>query len=86
MAPCPIGASNEVLGRVQAEFMEMPGLCLTELQVRRMWSLDEASCREALRTLVEAGFLFQTRAGAFMRVELSTPLKARGPARSTTAA
>ncbi|HEY3044262.1 MAG TPA: hypothetical protein VGJ39_09565 [Vicinamibacterales bacterium] len=86
MAPQPERAIEEVLRRVQGEFMEMPGLRLTEAQARRLWGLDEASCRILLGTLVDAKFLFQTHNGAFMRVETAKPLKAGGSHRATIAA
>jgi hypothetical protein len=69
-------AADEVLRRVQGEFLEMPGLRLTEPQARRLWGLDAASCDALLGALVEAKFLFRTRDGAFMRVEHATPVKA----------
>jgi hypothetical protein len=69
-------ATEEVLRRVQGEFLEMPGLRLTEPQARRLWGLDAASCDALLGALVEAKFLFRTRDGAFMRVEHATPIKA----------
>jgi hypothetical protein len=31
-----------LLARVRAEFCEMPGLCLTARQARRLWALDGA--------------------------------------------
>ena len=61
-------AIDEMLRRVQGEFMEMPGLRLTEPQARRLWGLDEASCRTLLRVLVDAKFLLRTDNGAFMRL------------------
>ena len=51
---------------------EMPGLRLTEAQARRLWGLDAASCAALLAALVDAKFLFQTRDGAFMRIEHAT--------------
>jgi hypothetical protein len=69
-------STDEVLRRVQGEFLEMPGLRLTEPQARRLWGLDAASCDALLGVLVEAKFLFRTRDGAFMRVEHATPVKA----------
>jgi hypothetical protein len=69
-------APDDVLLRVQSEFLEMPGLRLTEPQARRLWGLDSASCAALLSALVDADFLFRTRDGAFMRRELTTPLKA----------
>ena len=86
MAPQPVRANDEVLRRVQGEFMEMPGLRLTEAQARRLWGLDEASCDALLRALVDANFLFRTHNGAFMRVETATPLKVNGSSRATIAA
>jgi hypothetical protein len=76
MPPEPMYANDEVLRRVQGEFLEMPGLRLTTPQARRLWGLDAASCDALLGALVDAKFLFQTRDGAFMRVEHATPLKA----------
>ena len=72
----PTCATDEVLRRVQAEFLEMPGLRLTEPQARRLWGLDTASCSDLLVSLVDSKFLFRTRDGAFMRVEPGTPVKA----------
>ena len=67
--------------------MEMPGLCLTEAQARRLWGLDEASCGDLLKALVEAKFLFRTQSGAFMRVDTATPVKATlGPRKRVFAA
>ncbi len=62
--------------RVKAEFMEMPGLKLTEAQARRLWALDATTCSGLLRTLVGTSFLFRTRDGSFMRIERTAPAKA----------
>jgi hypothetical protein len=83
MAPQLVRANDEVLRRVQGEFMEMPGLRLTEAQARRLWGLDATSCRALLTVLVDAKFLFCTRDGAFMRVTGSQvsgiPPRSAGP-------
>jgi hypothetical protein len=76
MTPKAGHETDEVLRRVQGEFLEMPGLRLTEPQARRLWGLDAASCAGLLSALVDAKFLFQTRDGAFMRVEHAAPVKA----------
>ena len=86
MAPEPKRADDEVLQRVQGEFLEMPGLRLTQAQARRLWGLDAASCDALLGALVDAKFLFRTRDGAFMRVEQAAPLKAMLRPRKTIAA
>jgi hypothetical protein len=76
MTPEPLRATDEVLRRVQGEFLEMPGLRVTEAQARRLWGLDAASCDALLGALVDANFLFRTRDGAFMRVESAQPVRA----------
>ncbi len=69
MTPEPARATEKTLQRVQGEFLEMPGLCLTLAQARRLWGLDAPSCDALLGALVDAKFLFRTRDGAFMRIE-----------------
>ena len=69
MTPQPSRSIDEVLRRVQGEFLEMPGLRLTEPQARRLWGLDSVSCEALLDALVDAKFLFRTRDGAFMRFD-----------------
>jgi hypothetical protein len=82
-----IGADEaDVLRRVQGEFLEMPGLRLTEAQARRLWNLDQALCESLLDTLVQERFLFRTGDGAFMRVEQARPLKAALPPKRIAAA
>jgi hypothetical protein len=51
---------------VQAEYMEMPGLQLTLPQVRRMWGLDDESCRQLLEQLVTSHFLRLTANDRYM--------------------
>jgi hypothetical protein len=79
-------ASEDVLRRVQGEFLEMPGLRLTEVQARKLWDLDPAACEALLSALVDAHFLFKTRDGAFMRVEHAAPVKAAPRPRPATIA
>jgi hypothetical protein len=82
----PNGETDEMLTRVQAEFLEMPGMRLTARQARRLWGLDPALCDALLGSLVDANFLFRTRDGAFMRVESATRVTARLQSRRTSAA
>jgi hypothetical protein len=58
---------DDVLRRVQGEYIEMPGLRLTTAQAQRLWGLDRAACDALLGALVDAKFLFRTRDGAFIR-------------------
>jgi hypothetical protein len=69
-------SNDEMLRRVQGEYLEMPGLRLTEPQARRLWGLDAASCDALLGALIDAKFLFRTRDGAFMRIDQAAPVKA----------
>ena len=53
--------------RVQAEFLEMPGLCLTEPQACRLWGLDRDTCSLVLSRLVDSKFLKRTRDGGVVQ-------------------
>jgi hypothetical protein len=55
--------------RIQGEFLEMPGLCLTQLQACRLWGLDRETCGQLLSRLVDAKFLTRTRDGAFVQLD-----------------
>src|ERR1700681_1086272 len=70
---------REIHLRLRGEFLEMPGLRVTEAQARRLWGLDADSCGALLQELVHSNFLFRTRDGAFMRVEHTAPVKAALP-------
>ncbi len=78
MAPALPATIDDVLSRVQGEFLEMPGLRLTEAQARRLWGMETELCAALLGELVAANFLFRTRDGAFMRVEHARPVKVTG--------
>ena len=60
---------DEVLRRVQGEFLEMPGLRLTVTQASRLWGLDEGSCRRVIDVLIGTSFLRWTTSGAVARAE-----------------
>ena len=77
-APAADGVEPRLLQRIKSEFLEMPGLRLTRPQARRLWGLDDRSCAALLASLVDSQFLFQTRDGAFMRIEHA---QARSPIR-----
>jgi hypothetical protein len=66
---------DEVLQRIQGEFVEMPGLRLTPAQARRLWGLEGDVCTALLGSLVDARFLVQTRDGAFVRSESARAVK-----------
>ena len=49
------------------EYLEIPGLFLTPIQVQRLWELDAVVCDQVLDTLVGLRFLRRTPEGAFVR-------------------
>jgi hypothetical protein len=59
---------DEVLKRLRAEFLEMPGMSLTPRQVQRLFGIDETVCRTVLDALVEAQFLCVKPAGSYARL------------------
>jgi hypothetical protein len=61
--------TEDVLQRIQGEYVEMPGLRLTAAQAQRLWGLDRKVCEQLLKLLVDAKFLSQTRDGSFIRVD-----------------
>ena len=73
-SPGPLRGSRttgfaDLLLRVKAEFMEMPGLTLTYDQAVKLWACHPVVCREVLEALVETRFLIRTRRAAFARGE-----------------
>jgi hypothetical protein len=59
---------NELIGRIRAEFLEMPGLRLSVAQASRLWGLDESACRHVIDVLVGSSFLKWTPGGLLIRV------------------
>ena len=66
---------DEVLQRIQGEFVEMPGLRLTPAQAQRLWGLERDVCDALMGALVDAKFLSQTRDGAFVRLDGALPTR-----------
>ena len=52
---------------IDAEFREMPGMRLTQAQIRRLWNLSQRECDEALERLRQAGDLVVDEAGRYAR-------------------
>ena len=60
-------AAAQILHRIRAEYLEMPGLSLTPAQVQRLCGVDRALCETALEELVKAGFLSMRVDGKYGR-------------------
>ena len=60
-------ALHEILRRIEGEYREMPGMCVTAPQAQRLWGLDSTTCEFVLRTLVDRRFLRRTPRGTFVK-------------------
>lgn len=58
---------DDVLNRLRAEFLEMPGLRLTFPQVQRLCGIEQAVCQLVLDSLVERKFLSVKADGVYAR-------------------
>jgi hypothetical protein len=60
-------AIDAAVRRAVAEFLEMPGLTLTQAQAARLWSCDALVAGAVLDRLTASLFLRRTRGGSFCR-------------------
>jgi hypothetical protein len=58
---------DDAVRRVKREYVDLPGLRLTQPQAQRLWGLDREACEALLGALVDARFLHRTPEGAFVR-------------------
>jgi hypothetical protein len=64
----------DVLARIRAEYLEMPGMSLTTMQVQRLCGVEAPACIMALNALVHDRFLWLKANGTYARVaEGTTP-------------
>ncbi len=59
---------DDVLTRVRAEFVEVPGLRLTSGQVQRLCVIEPTVCQLVLRMLVDTKFLCMQSDGVYARL------------------
>jgi hypothetical protein len=59
---------DQILRRIRAEFLEMPGMRLTLSQAKRLWGLDEQTCAQALELLITDRFLSRRADGTYTRL------------------
>lgn len=71
---CPQSSSTDahVLDRVRGEYLEMPGLRLTQQQAQRLFGLDPSACAVVLETLTREQFLSHGGDGRFAQDRSST--------------
>ena len=70
IGPMTPSAAGQIVQRVRGEYLEMPGLSLTESQAQRLWQLEADTCRSLFTALVESGFLRQTLRGGYVRADV----------------
>ena len=58
--------SPDCLRLIRAEYLEIPGLCLTSAQVQRFWNLDANTARSLLAALLDVQFLRRTPRGTYV--------------------
>jgi hypothetical protein len=77
-----VSLNEEVLERVRAEYVEMPGMRLTSRQVQRLCGVEMAVCTNVLDALVARKFLCRNPDGTYARsADRTTP----GPRRAQAA-
>jgi len=59
---------HDVIQRVRAEYLEMPGLRLKAEQLQRLCGIERTMCEEALAELVSAKFLCVKPDGHYARL------------------
>ena len=55
---------------IRAEYLEIPGLCLTKSQVQRLWGLDTVTSEAVLAALVDVKFLRCTGHHVYVRADV----------------
>jgi hypothetical protein len=58
---------DDLVERIRAEFIEQPGLRLTEEQGCRLWQLDRPTLQHVLSRLTDASFLSLSPDGRYTR-------------------
>lgn len=64
---------QQLMYRIRAEYLEMPGLRLTARQARRLLGLDEDTCSRVLNQLVSVRFLRHGTGGHYVRASDGVP-------------
>jgi hypothetical protein len=59
---------EDLIMRIEGEFLETPGLMLTVADAQRRFGLDEITCEAVLDALVDSTVLFKTRDRVYGRL------------------
>lgn len=55
---------------IRGEYLDVPGLRLTQKEAERLWGLDAHVCEALFGALVAVSFLRQTRQGQYVRADM----------------
>jgi hypothetical protein len=58
-------SKDEMMRRIHQDYLEMPDLRLSPVQVQRVWQLDEPTCTELLESLTGNGLLRRSHDGTY---------------------
>ena len=58
---------------IRSEYLQMPGLQPTKIEVQRLWGLDATTSEALLDAFVHARFLRRTRDGFYARANGGSP-------------
>jgi hypothetical protein len=61
------GRIEDLVMRVQDDFLETPRMALTLPAAQQLFCVDEVTCEAVLAALVEANVLTKTREGVYIR-------------------
>jgi hypothetical protein len=79
--------TQDLISRIRAEFLEMPGMRLTTQQVQRLCGIESTLCKTVLDSLVEERFLSVKPDGSYGRLtegDASRPGQAKAALRIGT--
>jgi hypothetical protein len=66
-AATPNNVMKDIVRRIEAEYREMPGMCVTPPQAQRLWGLDHVTCELVLTTLLNRGVVRRIRGGMYVK-------------------
>ena len=69
-------ASAELLRRIRAEYLEMPGLRLTAPQAQCLFGLDAETWNAVVGALLDEKFLYRTHNGQFAMAAMTSERRA----------
>jgi len=63
----PKNALKDIVARIEGEYREMPGMCVTPPQAQRLWGLDSATCELVLTALLDRGIVRRIRGDMYVK-------------------